>query len=55
MAVPVGYVYSEAKILFHSCDTDLKMKSVRKNPDVCLEVDESLSDTSTYKSIVACV
>ena len=51
--VPVGYGYSNGKIFFHTCNTGLKMNSMRKNPNVCFEVDESLSDGSMYKSVIA--
>jgi nitroimidazol reductase NimA-like FMN-containing flavoprotein (pyridoxamine 5'-phosphate oxidase superfamily) len=50
--VPVGYTYSNGKIFFHTCSKGLKMDGVRKNPNVCFEVDESLSDASMYKSVI---
>jgi nitroimidazol reductase NimA-like FMN-containing flavoprotein (pyridoxamine 5'-phosphate oxidase superfamily) len=49
--VPVGYVYSDGKIFFHTCEKGLKMQKIRKNPRVCFEVDETISDTSMYKSV----
>jgi len=51
--VPVGYAYADGKIFFHTCNKGLKMKAIRKNPNVCFEVDESLSDASMYKSVIA--
>lgn len=50
--VPVGYGYSNGKIFFHTCSKGLKMDGLRKNPNVCFEVDESLSDTSMFKSVI---
>ena len=50
--VPVGYVYSIGKIFFHTCSKGLKMDGLRKNPNVCFEVDESLSDASMFKSVI---
>jgi nitroimidazol reductase NimA-like FMN-containing flavoprotein (pyridoxamine 5'-phosphate oxidase superfamily) len=50
--VPVGYVYSSGKIFFHTCSNGLKMDGLRKNPNVCFEVDESLSDASMFKSVI---
>ncbi len=50
--VPVGYAYADGKIFFHTCSKGLKMNSLRKNPDVCFEVDESLSDATMFKSVV---
>jgi nitroimidazol reductase NimA-like FMN-containing flavoprotein (pyridoxamine 5'-phosphate oxidase superfamily) len=50
--VPVGYAYADGKIFFHTCSKGLKMESIRKNPNVCFEVDESLSDASMFKSVI---
>jgi len=50
--VPVGYAYSNGKVFFHTCNKGLKMKALQDNPNVCFEVDESLSDASMYKSVV---
>jgi nitroimidazol reductase NimA-like FMN-containing flavoprotein (pyridoxamine 5'-phosphate oxidase superfamily) len=50
--VPVGYVYSNGKIFFHTCNKGLKMNALRRNPNVCFEVDESLSDASMFKSVI---
>jgi hypothetical protein len=51
--VPVGYVYSEGKIFFHTCGMEgTKMQAIQANPNVCFEVDESISDGSLAKSVV---
>jgi nitroimidazol reductase NimA-like FMN-containing flavoprotein (pyridoxamine 5'-phosphate oxidase superfamily) len=50
--VPVGYGYENGKIFFHSCFSGLKMEGLKNNPNVCFQVDESLSDTSMYKSVI---
>ncbi|MEM2193257.1 MAG: pyridoxamine 5'-phosphate oxidase family protein [Candidatus Methanomethylicia archaeon] len=50
--VPIGYVYSNGEIFFHTCSKGLKMDSIRRKPYVCFEVDEALPDISMYKSIV---
>src|SRR3989304_6219987 len=51
--VPVGYVYSNGKIFFHTCKEGLKMDTIKRNPNVCFEVDEALSDASMFKSVIA--
>jgi nitroimidazol reductase NimA-like FMN-containing flavoprotein (pyridoxamine 5'-phosphate oxidase superfamily) len=50
--VPVGYAYSNGEISFHTCTKGLKMEVIRKNLNVCFEVDEALSDTSMFKSVI---
>jgi len=50
--VPVGYAYSDAEIFFHTCSKGLKMKALQNKPNICFEVDESLSDASMYKSVI---
>jgi len=50
--VPVGYAYSDGKIFFHTCNKGLKMKALQNKPNVCFEIDESLSDASMYKSVI---
>jgi len=50
--IPVGYGYSEGKIFFHTCSEGLKMEILQANPNVCFEVDESISDCSLAKSVV---
>lgn len=51
--VPVGYGYADGKIFFHTCNKGLKMDALRRNANVCFEVDEALSDTSMFKSVIA--
>jgi len=50
--VPLGYCYSEGKVFFHTCQEGIKMEALRSNPNVCFEVDESLSDASLAKSVI---
>jgi nitroimidazol reductase NimA-like FMN-containing flavoprotein (pyridoxamine 5'-phosphate oxidase superfamily) len=50
--VPVGYCYEKGEIFFHSCFSGLKMKSMARDSNVCFLVDESLSDSSMYKSVI---
>jgi len=50
--VPVGYVYADGKVFFHTCNKGLKMTALKDSPKVCFEVDESLSDASMYKSVI---
>jgi len=50
--VPVGYGYADGKIFFHTCSKGLKMEALKKNAQVCFEVDESLSDASMWKSVI---
>jgi len=50
--VPLGYGYSEGKVFFHTCQEGIKMETLRSNPNVCFEVDESLSDASLAKSVI---
>jgi nitroimidazol reductase NimA-like FMN-containing flavoprotein (pyridoxamine 5'-phosphate oxidase superfamily) len=50
--VPVGYGYADGKIFFHTCNKGLKMEALRRNPNVCFEVDEALSDASMFKSVI---
>jgi nitroimidazol reductase NimA-like FMN-containing flavoprotein (pyridoxamine 5'-phosphate oxidase superfamily) len=50
--VPVGFAYADGKVFFHTCNKGLKMKALRRNEDVCFEVDEALSDASMFKSII---
>jgi uncharacterized protein len=37
--VPINYVYSNNKIMFHSHKDGMKMTNIAKNPRVCFEVD----------------
>jgi nitroimidazol reductase NimA-like FMN-containing flavoprotein (pyridoxamine 5'-phosphate oxidase superfamily) len=50
--VPMGFAYSEGKVFFHTCSKGLKMESLRKNTNVCFEVDEALSDATMSKSVI---
>jgi nitroimidazol reductase NimA-like FMN-containing flavoprotein (pyridoxamine 5'-phosphate oxidase superfamily) len=50
--VPVGFAYAEGKVFFHTCSKGSKMKALAENPIVCFEADESLSDSSMYKSVI---
>ena len=50
--VPVGYGYTEGKVFFHTCFKGLKIEGIMKNNRVCFEVDEALSDSSMYKSVI---
>jgi len=50
--VPLGFAYSEGKVFFHTCCKGLKMESLRKNANVCFEVDEALSDATMSKSVI---
>jgi hypothetical protein len=51
--IPVGYAYANGEIFFHTCNKGLKMTALRRNPNICFEVDESLSDASMFKSVIA--
>ena len=50
--VPVGYGYAEGKIFFHTCREGLKIEAIRRDPKVCFEVDEYISDVSLAKSVI---
>lgn len=50
--VPVGFAYANGKVFFHTCTKGSKMKALAEDPTVCFEVDESLPDTSMYKSVI---
>jgi hypothetical protein len=50
--VPVGFAYAEGNVFFHTCCKGLKMESLRKNTNVCFEVDEALSDATMSKSVI---
>jgi len=49
--VPVNYVYDDKFIIAHSM-MGLKIQMMRKNPQVCFEVDEMKSFTN-WKSVIA--
>ncbi|MEM2119143.1 MAG: pyridoxamine 5'-phosphate oxidase family protein [Candidatus Bathyarchaeia archaeon] len=50
--VPLGFGYDEGKVFFHTCSKGLKMSVIKRNPLVCFEVDEALSDVSMYRSVI---
>jgi nitroimidazol reductase NimA-like FMN-containing flavoprotein (pyridoxamine 5'-phosphate oxidase superfamily) len=50
--VPVGYAYADGKIFFHTCEKGLKVNVLKRNQNVCFEVDETLSDSSMFKSVI---
>ena len=50
--VPVGFAYADGKVFFHTCCKGLKMEILRKNRNVCFEVDEALSDATMSKSVI---
>ncbi len=50
--VPVGFGYAQSKIFFHTCSKGLKMDALRRNANVCFEVDEALSDASMFRSVI---
>jgi nitroimidazol reductase NimA-like FMN-containing flavoprotein (pyridoxamine 5'-phosphate oxidase superfamily) len=50
--VPVGFVYAEGKILFHTCSRGAKMEAIKANSKVCFEVDETISDGTMSKSVI---
>ncbi len=49
--VPINYVYDGKFIIAHSV-AGMKIEMMRKNPDVCFEVDEMKSFTN-WKSVIA--
>ena len=49
--VPVSYVYSDGALLGH-CTTGLKLDMLRKNPQVCIEVDQ-VDDLTNWRSVIA--
>lgn len=49
--VPINYVYDGKYIVAHSV-AGMKIQMMRKNPDVCFEVDEMKSFTN-WKSVIA--
>jgi nitroimidazol reductase NimA-like FMN-containing flavoprotein (pyridoxamine 5'-phosphate oxidase superfamily) len=50
--VPVGFACAGGKVFFHTCCKGLKMEALKKNPSVCFEVDEALSDVTMFKSVI---
>ena len=49
--VPINYIYDGKFIIAHSV-AGMKIQMMRKNPDVCFEVDEMKSFTN-WKSVIA--
>jgi len=49
--VPVSYAFNDTFIIAHSRE-GLKIDMMRKNPQVCFEVDE-IADLSNWKSVIA--
>jgi nitroimidazol reductase NimA-like FMN-containing flavoprotein (pyridoxamine 5'-phosphate oxidase superfamily) len=49
--VPINYVYDGKSIIGHSL-VGLKIRMMRKNPDVCFEVDE-MKNFTNWKSVIA--
>lgn len=49
--VPVTYIYLEDAVVFHSFEGK-KLEMMRKNPDVCFEV-ESIVDHQNWKCVIA--
>ena len=50
--IPIGFAYDGKKVFFHTCSKGTKIEALRKNPRVCFEVDEALSDATMSKSVV---
>jgi hypothetical protein len=50
--VPVGFGFADGNVFFHTCSKGLKMDGIRKNPNVCFEVDEAFSDGTMFKSLI---
>jgi nitroimidazol reductase NimA-like FMN-containing flavoprotein (pyridoxamine 5'-phosphate oxidase superfamily) len=50
--LPVGFACSNNKIFFHTCSKGSKMNVLKKNPNVCFEVDEASSDLTMSKSVI---
>lgn len=49
--VPVNYVYDGKYIMAHSV-AGMKIEMMRKNPDICFEVDE-MKNFTNWKSVIA--
>jgi nitroimidazol reductase NimA-like FMN-containing flavoprotein (pyridoxamine 5'-phosphate oxidase superfamily) len=50
--VPVGFAYADGKVLFHTCSKGMKIDGIKTNPNVCFEVDETISDATMSKSVI---
>ena len=49
--VPVAYVYADGSLIGHSAE-GLKLTMLRKNPEVCVEV-EHVDDPANWRSVIA--
>jgi nitroimidazol reductase NimA-like FMN-containing flavoprotein (pyridoxamine 5'-phosphate oxidase superfamily) len=49
--VPVAYVYADGSLIGHSAD-GLKLQMLRKNPNVCVEI-EHVDDLANWRSVIA--
>ena len=49
--VPINYVYEDGKIYCHSAE-GMKIDMMRKNPQVCFEVDR-IKDMTNWQSVIA--
>ena len=49
--VPITYAYEKGYVYCHSAD-GLKLRMMRKNPNVCFEVDR-VQDVGNWKSVIA--
>lgn len=50
--IPMGFAYDGKRVFFHTCCKGTKMEAIAKDPRVCFEVDEALSDATMSKSVV---
>jgi hypothetical protein len=50
--IPMGFAYDGKKVFFHTCCKGMKIEALRKDPRVCFEVDEALSDATMSKSVM---
>ena len=49
--VPVAYVYADGSLIGHSAE-GMKLDMLRKNPEVCVEV-EHVDDLANWRSVIA--
>jgi nitroimidazol reductase NimA-like FMN-containing flavoprotein (pyridoxamine 5'-phosphate oxidase superfamily) len=50
--IPMGFAYDSKKVFFHTCCKGMKIEALRRDPRVCFEVDEALSDATMSKSVM---
>lgn len=50
--IPLGYVYEEGRVGFHSSPKGRKVESFKKDQRVCFEVDEANPEITQYKSVL---